>query len=170
MKKIKNEKLPRSRVKLGNIYEIDPETLADDYGKLSTEIWYLFTKRDRKYQNENINVFTVDGYWKVKRDDESVEENGETVGFRKTFQFYRGKPGSDSKTSWLMHEFRVIDPLPSVEGQTKLDNWVLCKIWNKERGWYYENKEMFTSTRRKGDFSSPKKAYNLRKKKKLICP
>ncbi|CAA3011971.1 probable S-acyltransferase 23 [Olea europaea subsp. europaea] len=41
-KKIKNEKLPRNLVKLGNIYEIDPEKLADNYGKLSTEIW-LYT-------------------------------------------------------------------------------------------------------------------------------
>ncbi|CAI9766258.1 unnamed protein product [Fraxinus pennsylvanica] len=77
---------------------------------------------------------------KVKGDDENVEHNGDTVGFRETFQFYRGKPGSSSKTSWLMHEFRVIDHLPSVEGQKKLENWVLCEIWNKERGWYYENK------------------------------
>lgn len=85
----------------------------------------MFTLRDRKYQNENINVSTVDGYWQVKGDNKNVEYNGETVGFHKIFQFYKGKPGSGEKTSWIMHEFRVIDPLPpqygvGVEGRTKV--------------------------------------------------
>ncbi|XP_022899439.1 NAC domain-containing protein 68-like [Olea europaea var. sylvestris] len=169
IKKIKNEKLPRNLVKLGNIYEIDPEKLADNYGKFSTEIWYLFTLRDRKYQNENINVSTVDGYWQVKGDDVNVEYNGETVGFHKIFQFYKGKPGSSKKTSWIMYEFRAIDPLPpqyNVEGRTKLDDWVLCRIWNNKRGYYYENDDIYTSTgMRKTYWSSPRTSYNSRKRK-----
>lgn len=92
----------------------------------------MFTLRDRNYQNENINVSTVDGYWqKVKGDDINVEYNGETVGFKTIFQFYKGKPGSSKKTSWIMHEFRAIDPLPpqyNVEGRTKVQYIITYKF------------------------------------------
>ncbi|CAI9762244.1 unnamed protein product [Fraxinus pennsylvanica] len=129
--------MPLHWIKLANIYEIDPEKLADEYGQTIEKIWYLFTLRDRKCQNEKISLSTIDGYWQVVGEDETVKENGEIVGFRKTFQFYKGHPESSTLTSWIMHEFRAIDPLPlkysHVEGQTKLEkDWVLCKICNTE--------------------------------------
>ncbi|CAI9765676.1 unnamed protein product [Fraxinus pennsylvanica] len=41
--KIKNQKMPLHWIKLANIYEIDPEKLADEYGQTTMKVWYLFT-------------------------------------------------------------------------------------------------------------------------------
>ncbi|KAL2455729.1 NAC domain-containing protein [Abeliophyllum distichum] len=117
---------------LSNIYEINPEELADDYGMNPKKEWFFFTLRGRKYKDESIlNRVVGDGYWElVIGADETIKQNGETLGFRKTFQFYKGKHPNGDETSWIMHEFRVTNPLP---GDTKSDDWVLCKIYNNEK-------------------------------------
>ncbi|KAL2551158.1 NAC domain-containing protein 67-like [Forsythia ovata] len=117
---------------LSNIYEINPEELADDYGMNPKKEWFFFTLRGRKYKDELIlNRVVGDGYWElVIGADETIKQNGETLGFRKTFQFYKGKHPNGDETSWIMHEFRATNPLP---GDTKSDDWVLCKIYNNEK-------------------------------------
>ncbi|CAI9765659.1 unnamed protein product [Fraxinus pennsylvanica] len=59
--KIKNQKMPLHWIKLANIYKIDPEKLADEYGQTIKKILYLFTLRDEKCQNEKISLSTIDG-------------------------------------------------------------------------------------------------------------
>ncbi|KAL2534928.1 NAC domain superfamily [Abeliophyllum distichum] len=48
---------------LSNIYEINPEKLADDYGMNPKKEWFFFTLRGRKYKDESIlNRVVGDGY------------------------------------------------------------------------------------------------------------
>ncbi|CAA2988629.1 NAC transcription factor 29-like [Olea europaea subsp. europaea] len=62
-----------------------------------------------------------------------VKHNGVDVGSRKTLVYYEGKP--PIKTSWIMHEYTVNNPLPvqkSSASNMKLDDWVLCRIRKNE--------------------------------------
>ncbi|KAL2474079.1 NAC domain-containing protein [Forsythia ovata] len=134
IRKIKNERMRRSKIKIvANIYDLNPEKLSADYGENPEKQWLFFTPRDRKYENEKIqNRVAVDGFWKVTGADETIRWNAETCGFRKTLQFYKG---SGDKTSWIMHELRVNNPLPQQQGvadDTKLDDWAVCKIYDSE--------------------------------------
>ncbi|CAI9779518.1 unnamed protein product [Fraxinus pennsylvanica] len=122
--KIKNETLPRSLIKVvNNVYDLNPENLEDDYGVNRAEEWLFYTPRDRENETENIrDGVAVDGYWQVIGDDETIVDNDETLGFRKTLEFYKGNPPRGDKTSWIMHEIRANDDQQSVADDTKL--WI----------------------------------------------
>ncbi|KAI5014173.1 hypothetical protein ZWY2020_055563 [Hordeum vulgare] len=50
------------------------------------------------------------------------------VGMRKTLVFYQGRAPNGTKTSWVMHEFRLDSPhLPPRE------DWVLCRVFQKQK-------------------------------------
>ncbi|KAL2545877.1 NAC domain-containing protein [Forsythia ovata] len=171
IRKIKNEWMRRSKIKIvANIYDLNPEKLAADYGLNPEKQWLFFTPRDRKYENEIIpNRVALDAYWKVTGADEAIQWNGEICGFRKTLQFYNG---SGNDTSWIMHELRVNNPPPQQQGaadDTKLDDWVVCRIYDSEDPWIDPLDEMLNKSScrrgRKRKDSGRKKSFNgLRKK------
>ncbi|KAL2464625.1 NAC transcription factor 29 [Forsythia ovata] len=138
--KIKNEKLPRCLIKVVNdIYNLNPEKLADDYGVNRAEEWFFFIPKDREYQNENIrNGVAVDGYWQVIGDDETIQNNDQTLGFRKTFEFYKGNPPSGDETSWIMHEIRANYQYIVADDDLRLDDWIVCRVYHKENRWKEE--------------------------------
>ncbi|CAI9779513.1 unnamed protein product [Fraxinus pennsylvanica] len=132
-----NETLPRSLIKVvNNVYDLNPENLEDDYGVNRAEEWLFYTPRDRENEIENIrNGAAVDGYWQVIGDDETIVDNDETLGFRKTLEFYKGNPPRGDKTSWIMHEIRANEDQQSVADDTKLDDWIVCRIYHEENRW-----------------------------------
>ncbi|KAL2474076.1 NAC domain-containing protein [Forsythia ovata] len=137
MRKINNQRVPRNKIKIvANIYDLNPEKLPADYGVSGDKQWFFFTPRDRKYENENIRTLVaLDGYWKVTRADKSIRWFGKDCGFRKKLQFYKG---NGDETSWIMHELRVNNPPPQQEGvadDTKLDDWIVCKIYDAKDPW-----------------------------------
>ena len=78
--------------------------------------WYFFSPRDRKYQNgARPNRAATSGYWKATGTDKPVlTANGnQKVGVKKALVFYGGKPPRGIKTSWIMHEYRLIDNKPN---------------------------------------------------------
>lgn len=81
--------------------------------------WYFFSPRDRKYPNGiRPNRAAGSGYWKATGTDKPIHDpatGGEPVGVKKALVFYKGRPPKGSKTSWIMHEYRLsgADPLSS---------------------------------------------------------
>ncbi|XP_022854941.1 protein ATAF2-like [Olea europaea var. sylvestris] len=134
MKKIENEELPRNKINVVNLYEFNPEILADEYRSSGENEWFFFTPRSKKYKNgKRPNRTAGDGYWKASGADIEVKHNGVDVGSRKTLVYYEGKP--PVKTSWIMHEYTVNNPPPvqkSSADDMKLDDWVLCRIRKNE--------------------------------------
>jgi hypothetical protein len=85
-----------------------------DVAKLSTNEWYFFSFRDRKYTTGlRTNRATKSGYWKATGKDRVIHNSKArraVVGMRKTLVFYRGRAPNGIKTSWVMHEFRMENP------------------------------------------------------------
>ena len=89
-----------------------------DVAKLSTNEWYFFSFRDRKYATGlRTNRATKSGYWKATGKDRVIRNNKFSassdhvvVGMRKTLVFYYGRAPNGTKSCWVMHEFRIENP------------------------------------------------------------
>ncbi|KAL3845512.1 hypothetical protein ACJIZ3_002915 [Penstemon smallii] len=117
-----------------DLYKFNPWQLPDLalYGEKE---WYFFSPRDRKYPNgSRPNRTAGSGYWKATGADKPIG-NPKAVGIKKALVFYTGKAPKGDKTNWIMHEYRLADVDRSARKMNhslKLDDWVLCRIYNKK--------------------------------------
>ncbi|KAE8699192.1 ONAC010 protein [Hibiscus syriacus] len=130
-----------------DIYKFDPWDLPDK-AAFGEKEWYFFSPRDRKYPNgARPNRAAASGYWKATGTDKVIVTSSmaggrgevqENIGVKKGLVFYKGRPPKGIKTTWIMHEYRLIDnpnsnnrPLKSKDSSMRLDDWVLCRIYKK---------------------------------------
>ncbi|GKV37727.1 hypothetical protein SLEP1_g45722 [Rubroshorea leprosula] len=116
-----------------DLYKYDPWELPDlaQYGEKE---WYFFSPRDRKYPNgSRPNRAAGSGYWKATGADKPIGQP-KAVGIKKALVFYSGKAPKGEKTNWIMHEYRLADVDRSArkKNSLRLDDWVLCRIYNKK--------------------------------------
>jgi len=128
-----------------DIYKFDPWDLPSKalYGDGE---YYFFSPRDRKYPNGiRPNRAAGSGYWKATGTDKPIHDSatGEGVGVKKALVFYKGRPPRGTKTNWIMHEYRLAAAAPLAAAYRpppskfrnvttmRLDDWVLCRIYNK---------------------------------------
>lgn len=79
----------------------------DDPGDCNSER-YFFSMREAKYPNGNrSNRSTGSGYWKATGIDRQIGKK--VLGMKKTLVFYKGKPPNGTRTSWVLHEYRLVD-------------------------------------------------------------
>lgn len=78
--------------------------------------WYFFSPRDRKYPNgARPNRAAASGYWKATGTDKvitarpSMGARNKNIGVKKALVFYKGRPPKGTKTSWIMHEYRLTE-------------------------------------------------------------
>ncbi|KAL6013606.1 hypothetical protein ACLOJK_004104 [Asimina triloba] len=137
-RKVTYQALPVPIIAEVDLYKYDPWQLP---GKalFGQKEWYFFTPRDRKYPNgSRPNRAAGNGYWKATGADKPIKPAGSarTAGIKKALVFYSGKAPKGVKTNWIMHEYRLADPVHSVhkKGSLRLDDWVLCRLYNKKNG------------------------------------
>lgn len=113
-----------------DLYKFDPWDLPCK-AMFGEKEWYFFSPRDRKYPNgSRPNRVAGCGYWKATGTDKIITTKGRKVGIKKSLVFYEGKAPNGSKTDWIMHEYRLSEPSRK-HGSSKLDEWVLCRIYKK---------------------------------------
>ncbi|RWW55984.1 hypothetical protein BHE74_00037340 [Ensete ventricosum] len=96
--------------------------------------WYFFSLPDRKYATgQRTNRATQSGYWKATGKDRQVIRGGLLVGMRKTLVFYQGRAPKGRKTSWVMHEFRMVAGADDPQNLSLKEDWVLCRVLDKSR-------------------------------------
>ncbi|KFK28073.1 hypothetical protein AALP_AA8G468800 [Arabis alpina] len=135
-----------------DLYKFNPWELPEMalYGEKE---WYFFSHRDRKYPNgSRPNRAAGTGYWKATGADKPIGKP-KTLGIKKALVFYAGKAPKGVKTNWIMHEYRLANVDRSANTNKKnnlrLDDWVLCRIYNKKgtmEKYYPEPKTAMTST------------------------
>ncbi|KAI4389761.1 hypothetical protein MLD38_001953 [Melastoma candidum] len=116
-----------------DLYKFNPWDLPDRalYGEKE---WYFFSPRDRKYPNgSRPNRAAGSGYWKATGADKPIGKP-KPLGIKKALVFYAGKAPKGDKTNWIMHEYRLadIDRTARKKNSLRLDDWVLCRIYNKK--------------------------------------
>ncbi|KGN54548.1 NAC domain-containing protein 2 [Cucumis sativus] len=116
-----------------DLYKYNPWDLPERalYGEKE---WYFFSPRDRKYPNgSRPNRSAGSGYWKATGADKPIGRP-KAVGIKKALVFYSGKAPKGEKTNWIMHEYRLADVDRSArkKNSLRLDDWVLCRIYNKK--------------------------------------
>ncbi|KAD3066859.1 hypothetical protein R6Q59_018951 [Mikania micrantha] len=113
-----------------DLYKFDPWQLPSK-AMFGEKEWYFFSPRDRKYPNgSRPNRVAGSGYWKATGTDKVITTGGRRVGIKKALVFYVGKAPKGTKTNWIMHEYRLSEPQRK-NGSSKLDDWVLCRIYKK---------------------------------------
>ncbi len=116
-----------------DLYKFDPWQLPE-MGVYGEKEWYFFTPRDRKYPNgSRPNRAAGSGYWKATGADKPIGKP-KALGIKKALVFYAGKAPKGVKTNWIMHEYRLanVDRSPANKNNLRLDDWVLCRIYNKK--------------------------------------
>ncbi|KAI3731397.1 hypothetical protein L1987_62585 [Smallanthus sonchifolius] len=140
-RKVQSCPLPASIIPDADVCKSDPWDLPGCYKQER----FFFSRREIKYPTGvRSNRATQSGYWKATGLDKQVTASGtsQVVGMKKTLVFYKGKPPTGSKTDWIMHEYRLVNPKnPTLS----LEKWVLCRIFLKKRG-SNSNKEEETVT------------------------
>lgn len=121
-----------------DLYKFEPWRLPEKAagGGPDAKEWYFFSPRDRKYPNgSRPNRAAGTGYWKATGADKPVG-SPRPVAIKKALVFYAGKPPKGVKTNWIMHEYRLADVDRSArkKNSLRLDDWVLCRIYNKKGG------------------------------------
>uniref|UniRef100_J3M774 NAC domain-containing protein n=3 Tax=Oryza brachyantha TaxID=4533 RepID=J3M774_ORYBR len=111
--------------------------------------WYFFTLRDHKYPNSvRSSRSAASGFWKATGTDKPIQVasmQDTPIAMKKALVFYVGRPPMETKTTWIMHEYRLTNtrgpPMASYSSSSTpqypwvtLDEWVLCKIFSKAPG------------------------------------
>ncbi|KAJ8899899.1 hypothetical protein K2173_019602 [Erythroxylum novogranatense] len=136
--KVTSRPLPASIIADIDLYKYNPWELPKK-ALFGGEEWYFFTPRDRKYPNgARPNRTASAGYWKATGTDKPIfSSNGKlNIGVKKALVFYKGRPPKGVKTDWIMHEYRLLelDTMllnPKKKGPMRLDDWVLCRVRQK---------------------------------------
>nr|CAB3474614.1 unnamed protein product [Digitaria exilis] len=138
-RRVARQQLPVPIIAEVDLYKFDPWDLPEK-ALFGRKEWYFFTPRDRKYPNgSRPNRAAGRGYWKATGADKPIapKGSGKAVGIKKALVFYSGKAPRGVKTDWIMHEYRLADTdrAPGKKGSQKLDEWVLCRLYNKKNNW-----------------------------------
>ncbi|PHU07559.1 NAC domain-containing protein 55 [Capsicum chinense] len=129
-KKVAGHNFPLQIIGEIDLYKFDPWVLPSK-AMFGEKEWYFFSPRDRKYPNgSRPNRVAGSGYWKATGTDKVITSQGRKVGIKKALVFYVGKAPKGSKTNWIMHEYRLFETSRK-NGSSKLDEWVLCRIYKK---------------------------------------
>nr|QSD99844.1 NAC family transcription factor [Melilotus albus] len=136
-----------------DLYKFDPWVLPSK-AIFGEKEWYFFSPRDRKYPNgTRPNRVAGSGYWKATGTDKIITNEGRKVGIKKALVFYVGKAPKGTKTNWIMHEYRLLDSSRN-NGGTKLDDWVLCRIYKKNSSAQKTNPNGVVSSREYTQYSN----------------
>ncbi|CAI8583529.1 unnamed protein product [Vicia faba] len=136
-----------------DLYKFDPWVLPSK-AIFGEKEWYFFSPRDRKYPNgTRPNRVAGSGYWKATGTDKIITNEGRKVGIKKALVFYVGKAPKGTKTNWIMHEYRLLDSSRN-NGGTKLDDWVLCRIYKKNSSAQKANPNGVVSSREYTQYSN----------------
>ncbi|KAL4385226.1 hypothetical protein GQ457_15G025600 [Hibiscus cannabinus] len=131
--KINGRKIELEIIPEVDLYKCEPWDLPGRSLLPSKDMeWYFFSPRDRKYPNgSRTNRATKSGYWKATGKDRKVNSQTRAVGMKKTLVYYRGRAPHGTRTSWVMHEYRLDERECESASLGLQDAYALCRVFKK---------------------------------------
>ncbi|CAO2813807.1 unnamed protein product [Amaranthus hypochondriacus] len=131
-RKITGRKIDLEIIPEIDLYKCEPWDLPDKSFLPGKDLeWYFFSPRDRKYPNgSRTNRATKAGYWKATGKDRLVQSQKIEVGMKKTLVYYKGRAPHGIRTTWVMHEYRLLQSLSGSTPSLK-DSYALCRVFKK---------------------------------------
>ncbi|PUZ36420.1 hypothetical protein GQ55_9G036500 [Panicum hallii var. hallii] len=129
-----------------DVYQASPEACKAACGVVDDDgCWYAFSPRDRKYKNgARPKRSVVDesdrqlGYWKSNTKLAYVvtsgKDEGAAIGNVTSLTFHVGHQPRGTQTPWKMKEYAIPENQHAPDGSVmRLNDWVVCKLFYKER-------------------------------------
>ncbi|KAK8607348.1 hypothetical protein V6N13_053089 [Hibiscus sabdariffa] len=131
-RKALNLPLPASVIPELDVLQTDPWSLPGDV----KETKYMFSKRHGNDSNNKCKRVAGCGYWKPIGKEKPVLACGtnQVIGMRKALVFCERKPSNETKTRWLLHQFRLVGSDETLfPAQTFKREWLVFKVIRRER-------------------------------------
>ncbi|GMI86268.1 VND-interacting 2, NAC domain containing protein 83 [Hibiscus trionum] len=127
-----NLPLPASVIPEFDVLQTDPWNLPGDV----KENKYVFSKRYGNDSNNKCKRVAGRGYWKPIGKEKPILASGtsQVIGMRKALVFCERKPSNETKTRWLLHQFRLVDSAETLyPTQMFKREWLVFKVIQRER-------------------------------------
>ncbi|XP_058103352.1 NAC transcription factor 29-like [Magnolia sinica] len=144
--------LPADIIPECDIYKLNPNDLASNFGTGAEKEMYFFTRMERKHvYGTRPNRRTKDGYWRATTKKCIIYDQNQIIGYKMSLKFHKGTQKGE-KTNWIMHEYRLVDPPTTTTlnlavcgkrkkengsqdfHHTKMNGFVLCRIISSRWG------------------------------------
>uniref|UniRef100_A0A0E0C9C2 NAC domain-containing protein n=1 Tax=Oryza meridionalis TaxID=40149 RepID=A0A0E0C9C2_9ORYZ len=146
--KLRGEQLP-SYMHVCDVYSDHPKELTSKLGPSREGNWYMFSPRNRKYNKGKRPSRSTGqlGFWKSTTKNEAVLDalsGNMLIGYKACLTYHeydesmptpKLKKENAIKTPWKMWEFVCSNsnrPFDAEEEPMRLNDWVLCKVTNKD--------------------------------------
>ncbi|KAK7257115.1 hypothetical protein RIF29_30845 [Crotalaria pallida] len=128
-KKAFGEQVPPNVIQDIDVFQSDPSLLPRG-GKLFLDEKFGFTKTRRPILiNMHEQITAGSGYWRTEERTEEiiVSGNDKLVGIKNTFVFWEGNGTLQTKTKWVMHEFRLVNH--TTPTMPKVSDWAVYRVF-----------------------------------------
>ncbi|PNT74665.1 hypothetical protein BRADI_1g20063v3 [Brachypodium distachyon] len=153
-RKYGGRRMPADIVKDFNVFQHHPSTVQEICGDSIDGSWYVFTPRNRKYEDGSRPDRSVIcegnnkiGYWKSNVKETDITVGGKVIGKTNALTFALGNQPKGELTRWRMKEYRIPDNRRKRDPKRRkpsqrildpddmlLDEWVICKLfYNKNK-------------------------------------
>ncbi|KAJ0053592.1 hypothetical protein Pint_03052 [Pistacia integerrima] len=127
--------LPASVIPELDVFQADPWSLPGD---VKEKRYFFSNNRSRNANESKCKLADGSGYWKSIGKDKQIMGSGsykQAVGLRKTLVFRQGKSANDhqTKTRWLMHEYRLLCPTTNLNSTQLISDWIVYRIFQRKR-------------------------------------
>ncbi|KAJ8751944.1 hypothetical protein K2173_000690 [Erythroxylum novogranatense] len=130
--------LPASIIPEFDVFQTDPWNLPGD---VKERRYFFYKAKDNEISQGKRKRSVGSGCWKRAGKIKQVVASGsnQAVGTRKTLVFCDGKHSNETKTKWIMHEFRLgSSSTISNSYQSKIpmvnsENWVVYGVFQRKR-------------------------------------
>ncbi|XP_044503001.1 NAC domain-containing protein 83-like [Mangifera indica] len=127
--------LPASVIPELDVFQADPWSLPGD---LKEKRYFFMRNITGNVNDSKCKIAAGSGYWKSIGKHKQIMASGsykQAVGSRKTLVFRRGKPANNpqTKTRWLMHEYRLLCPTTNLNSTHLMSDWIVYRIFQRKR-------------------------------------
>ncbi|XP_042521224.1 NAC domain-containing protein 101-like [Macadamia integrifolia] len=132
-----------------DLYNFHPRELTADHGGYDDDDekneYYFFTQRKRKNEGGNSDRASRsvknESMWKATSGEQEVMDytSNEIIGYKTTLVYFENKK-KESKTNWIMHEYRA-----TTQETKQPYEWVICRIFERAQSTKKKNNKVVKS-------------------------